>query len=68
MYGTIKQSHFEEDVSLCQLEDIDQYTAEPEENIYFTNAFNIAGCVLAFTSIYGVAFYLIYYELSKMHF
>ena len=58
MYGTIdKPSVFEAYVSLNQLEDID----EPEITDYCNNAFNIAGCVLAITSIYAVVFYLVYY-------
>jgi len=58
MYGTIdKPSVFEAYVSLHQLDDID----EPEKSEYCINAHNIAGCVLMFTSIYGVVFYLVYY-------
>lgn len=40
-----------------QLDSID----EPEKSDYCINARNIAGCVLVFTSIYGVVFYLVYY-------
>ena len=58
MYGTIaKSSDFESYVSLHQLDSID----EPEKSEYCINARNIAGCVLVFTSIYGVVFYLVYY-------
>jgi hypothetical protein len=58
MYGTIaKTADFESYVSLNQLDSID----EPEKSEYCINARNIAGCVLVFTSIYGVVFYLVYY-------
>jgi len=58
MYGTIaKPSDFESYVSLNQL----YYIDEPEKTDYCSNACNIAGCVLMFTSIYGVVFYLLYY-------
>jgi len=60
MYGTIKQSHFEEEyVSLNQLDNID----EPENTNYYTNGCNVAACVLVSTSIYGVIFYIVYYVL-----
>ena len=56
MYGTIaKTSDFESYVSLNQLDSID----EPEKSDYCINARNIACCVLMFTTIYGVIFYLL---------
>jgi hypothetical protein len=58
MYGTItKPSDFEEYVSLNQLDSID----EPEKSEYCINARNIAGCVLVYTTFYGIIFYILYY-------
>jgi hypothetical protein len=63
MYGTIaKTSDFESYVSLHQLDSID----EPEKTDYCINARNIAGCVLAITSIYGVVFYLLRFTTTTM--
>lgn len=60
MYGTVKQSQFDEEyVSLNHLNDID----EPEKIDYCTNAFNVAGCCLACTTVYGVIFYILYYVI-----
>jgi hypothetical protein len=60
MYGTIaKLSAFDEYVSLNQLDDID----EPEKTDYCSNACNIAGCSLMFTTIYGFVCYLLYYKI-----
>ena len=61
MYGTIdKPSVFEAYVSLNQLTDID----EEENTNYCNNAFNIAGCVLAVTSVYGLVFYLLFFTTT----
>ena len=61
MYGTIiNPIDFDEEyISLRQLDDIDDY----ETNNYYINSSNIAGCILVCTTIYGIAFYLIYYVL-----
>ena len=57
MYGaTTTFTDFEEYVSLHQLNDMDK----EQEKIGYCN---VAGCVLVFTTVYGVIVYLVFYVL-----